>query len=300
MKRIVLSFIWIISIALAFLLGKNFDEQQTIVKVETHEKIVYKDRLKVVESSSKKSKLTKEKTKSKDKKETTEQTYYKRKTVFLTDENLQEEAIIDCRNGDEAACWKIEELYKFKGQRKKLKKQLSESCFGEKVSSCNRLYYLEENTQKKKKIKSKLKMKCEENNAKACVSLGSILENGDIKIDQKAFELREKGCDLDPKTCASLGHSLRDIKDPRAGSIFLKACEAGGDYSCMSASDYYFENGSADKGGDMLRIGCDQSQSYECRKYYEYLLANNRGDEATSFKKIQCGLKKTKIFFSCI
>ena len=294
MKKIILIVLWISSLALAFNFGKYFDNQSTKIEVQVKEKIIYKESVKKAKVSevtqSVKPKIVKKKKSTKD--------YYQRRYDFLTNKDSREESIIDCRSNKDK-CWKIQQYYKMTGQRKKLLVQVRNGCSGDDVDSCFRLYDLENNKQKKKNIKLMLKNKCAKNNAKACVGLGEILEYSNTIIDKEGFNLREKGCELDVKTCSSLAHSLNSIKDNRAGDFFIKACEAGGDYSCMSAANYYYEKGVSDKAGEMLRMGCDQNQSYECRSYYEFLLANKRLEEANTIKSQSCENEKVKGQFYC-
>ncbi len=299
--KIIISLVWLVSLALAFTMGKSSVVPSTEVKIEVLEKIVEKESAQLLVKNTPsealvdlKSEKTGSKTKSKP-----DRKYHQKRYDFLTKRSVQEEARIDCRGGNEVACWHLETLFRITGQKKKLLKHLNSNCTNDKVDSCVQLHNLEENKALKKKITSKLKEECKRNNAKACVSLGSILEYRDIKLDKVAFELRERGCELDVKTCDSLGASLNRIKDPRAGQFFLKACEAGGKYSCQSASHYYFKKGLIDKGGEMLRMACDQKQSHVCWSYYEFLLANKRLDEAKSFLKGSCENDKIKNLFGC-
>lgn len=301
MKKVLTVFFWAISLGVSFYIGKSSVNPETII--ETQQVIRIKEKLVKSTESGGLSKVNIPKASEKDKKENknedSQDSYYKKRYDFLTKEEGRNEAIIDCRDGKEYACWKLEEYYRYTGQKNKLLDQMKSKCTGEKVDSCVSLFYMVEGKKAKNQITSKLKKNCKTNNAKACVSLGNIVEYGDTKIDKMAFKLREKGCELDVKTCSSLASSLHRVNDPRAGEFYLKACEAGGEHSCMSASRYFFETGQKEEGGQVLRMGCDQNQNYECRQYYEFLLANKRLDEAQALNRRACDNEKTKDFFYC-
>ncbi|MCO4793462.1 MAG: hypothetical protein KC493_07115 [Bacteriovoracaceae bacterium] len=295
-KKMLISFVWIFSMICAFLYGKKSVEP--VVKVEVKDKIIYK---KVIEKSKQpQEKMRDKKEVKKEKKEVTnDKKYYQKRYDFLTKSDVREEAEIDCKNGEDSKCWQLKEYYRLTGNRKKLLQYLINNCSGDKVDSCVSLFNFDENKARRKKIKSNLGKSCDEDNAEACVSLGNLIEFSDSKIDKVAFEFRKKGCELDVKTCSSLAHTLKRANDLRAGEFFLKACEAGGKYSCMSASQHFFEIGDKDKAGEMIRIGCDREQKYNCRRYYDFLLANNRVDQAKIFKEQSCDSEMTKKYFNC-
>ncbi len=298
MKKVFLSLFWTVSLGLAFYAGKNSVSPKKII--ETQEIIKFKEKIVSKDDLSQRSENDDGKTLKKEKKKRVDHDeYYQKRYNFLTKENGREEAKIDCRDGKEYACWKLEEYYRMTGQKDKLLKLITSNCDGEKVESCVSLYNLSEGKSTKKKITSKLKQSCKKNNAKACVSLGNIIDFGDRQVDKMAFKLREKGCELDVKTCDSLASSLHQANDARAGEFYLKSCEAGGKHSCMRASHYFYETGQKDEAGQVLRMGCDQNESYECRQYYDFLLANKRVDDANSFKDRACENEKMKSFFYC-
>jgi len=296
MKQLVVGTLWAISIGVAFYIGKGSVSPERIV--ETQEIIKVKEKI-ITKNNSEKLLVSSKSKESKKDKDNSQDVYYQKRFDFLTKDGGRDETKIDCRDGKRYACWKLEEYYRLTGQKKKLLNHMQGNCDGKKVKSCVNLYYMLDDKKSKARITSNLKKECKDNNAKACVSLGNIVEYGEAKIDKMAFKLREKGCELDVKTCSSLASSLNRVNDPRAGEFYLKACEAGGEHACMSASRFFLEKGQKDEAGQALQLACDQKENYECRQYYDFLLANKRLDEAEVFKNRACESDKTKDFFNC-
>lgn len=302
-NKFAISFTWVLSLCLAYFFGTHFSESKNKeIQTEGREKLStqtfsekeFQSPNNTIEKNSEIAKVKEKKEKYKDE----EFQFYTNKKKRIELQRECESQSLKEEDGYTASCYLLKRYFLMTNQKNKYLSMLRRGCNNSNYDNCRRLLNLTKNRKEKRRLKDVLNEACFQDSGSACTSLG-IFQRDALSVKatgKESINLLRKGCELDPKNCSTLGHSLASLKDPSADKYFLMSCDSGAKYACQDSAAHFLEKGNVEMASKMYLQSCGDEDTFSCRQYYLSLLARGRTEEAKLFKIEKC---KEKLMWQC-